>query len=351
MIHQVLGAALLLFFTCCEAEIRTTTTHTSEPASASLAVKQQVIEDPYFVMPRDTVSAQGPRSITRNMLQARDGMYWFASWEGIIRYDGRIFTNITLKKNLRKFHAFCVLEDKSGNLWFGTIGGGAYKYDGKTFTNFTVKNGLADDAIDCLFEDQSGNIWFGTNKGVSRYNGVSFTNLSMKDGLSSDFVHSIAQDKKGVFWFGTHGGVNYYDGTAISTFKTAEGALFNNVRSIITDQKGNTWIGGQDGFYRYDAAHTNPPVRLSTSFTGYITESKTGEIWLCQGEKKPDLAWNQQDGMALFRYDGRSFKRIIAKNDPDDHQVFGIMEDSSSKIWFGTMNGAWRYDGKTFTNM
>ncbi len=31
-----------------------------------------------------------------------------------------------------------ITEDKTGNLWFGTSGGGVSRYDGKSFTNFTI---------------------------------------------------------------------------------------------------------------------------------------------------------------------------------------------------------------------
>ena len=36
----------------------------------------------------------------------------------------------------------CSLQDKAGNLWFGTTENGLYKYDGKTFSRFLVSNGL-----------------------------------------------------------------------------------------------------------------------------------------------------------------------------------------------------------------
>ncbi len=36
----------------------------------------------------------------------------------------------------------CSLQDKTGNLWFGTTGEGVYKYDGKSFSQFTATNGL-----------------------------------------------------------------------------------------------------------------------------------------------------------------------------------------------------------------
>lgn len=36
----------------------------------------------------------------------------------------------------------CGLQDKAGNLWFGTTGSGLYRYNGHTFTNYTIKHGL-----------------------------------------------------------------------------------------------------------------------------------------------------------------------------------------------------------------
>jgi len=134
--------------------------------------------DPYFIETKTITSSYGPSSITRNMIQDRDGNIWLATWEGILRYDGETFTNFTNKEGLRRFHVFTALEDRSGNIWFGTIGAGVYRYDGKTFTNFTTKEGLAGDRIGCIMQDRAGNIWIGTDGGVSIYNGDSFRNFT-----------------------------------------------------------------------------------------------------------------------------------------------------------------------------
>jgi ligand-binding sensor domain-containing protein len=58
-----------------------------------------------------------------------------------------------------------MLEDKNGNLWFGTWDGGVNKYDGRYITHFTVKEGLCNNNVTCMIEDNSGNIWFGTEGG------------------------------------------------------------------------------------------------------------------------------------------------------------------------------------------
>ena len=58
-------------------------------------------------------------------------------------------------------------EDKSGNLWFGTHGGGVSMYDGKSFMahrqayHFTEKEGLSNNNyVRSILEDQSGNLWY-----------------------------------------------------------------------------------------------------------------------------------------------------------------------------------------------
>ena len=114
--------------------------------------------DPTFIVPREIISKYGPHSITRTVLQDRNGVIWFATWEGIIRYDGTLFTNVTIKEGLKRFHVCSIIESKTGELWFGTIDGGVYKYDHDYFTLYTTADGLADNSVMCMLEDMAGNI-------------------------------------------------------------------------------------------------------------------------------------------------------------------------------------------------
>jgi ligand-binding sensor domain-containing protein len=334
---QLYSMLLLLFITSCNGQVKTPLPKDSVSEPKKIPAGQPEINTVYnpFFKKWDAISTHGPNSITRNVLQDKNGNYWFATWEGIVFYDGKHFTNVTLKEGLRPFHVFSVLEDKAGNLWFGTIGGGLYRYDGKSFTLFTTIDGLASDMVLCMLEDKAGNIWFGTEEGVSRYNGKTFTNFTTQDGLSGN-VNSIAQDKTGKLWFGTRYGVSgdviCYDGKSFTNFKNKEGLLFSNVRSIIEDKTGNIWIGGQDGLFRYDGKSL---TNVSTNFIGHIFEDKTGNLWLSED----DTGW------VLNKYDGKSSTKIAASS-----MVFGITEDRTGNIWFGTMNGVCRYDGKSVAN-
>lgn len=331
---------LLIFIISCNGHDKTPLPKDSASEPQQIPARQAgmntAVGDPSFVKAKDTISTHGPRSITRNILQDRNGNYWFATWEGIISYDGKRFTNVTLKEGLRHFHVFSVLEDETGTLWFGMIGGGVYRYDGTSFTLFTMTEGLANNIVTCMLEDMSGNIWFGTRAGASRFDGKTFTNFTTQDGLRSNAINSMVQDKFGKIWFGTMNGVNHYDGQSFTHFTNEKGLPFYSVNSIIEDKTGNIWIGSQDGLCRYDGKSL---AILSTNATNYIFEDKTGNLWLSGGK----INVNSPD-MTLSRYDGKSFTRIKS-----DNQIFGITGDKTGNIWFGTVNGACRYNGKSFT--
>ena len=303
---------------------------------------------------KEVITSHGPNNITRNIKQDRHGNIWFASWEGIFRYDGKSFTNITAKVSSARF--FSVLEDRKGNLWFGSIGSGVYYYDGKSFRNFTTKDGLINNEITCIYEDKTGNIWFGVNGGVSRYDGKSFRNYLMNgDSMIEnrtgktfpDFtrppneVNSIIEDKTGKFWFSTRGNTFIYDGKRFTVF-THNGNPFSNVRTITEDKKGNIWLGGPDGLWRYDGStFTN----FTQKFVGYIIEDKKGNIWTSSES-------DNGQGWALSRYDEKSLsnKKPTVTEITKSGMLFGILEANDGSIWFGALDGAYRYDGNTITD-
>ena len=69
------------------------------------------------------------------------------------------------------------IQDKAGNIWFGSYGEGVFKYDGKVFINYTTNDGLNSNTTYSIVEDKTGNIWVSTNKGTNRFNGIKFQNI------------------------------------------------------------------------------------------------------------------------------------------------------------------------------
>ncbi|WP_428327831.1 ligand-binding sensor domain-containing protein [Mucilaginibacter sp.] len=323
-------------------------------------VKTDLPKDNIKAGARSVINSAGPSQIARNIIQDKKGNIWVAAFDGIFRYDGKTFTNITSKVSSARF--FSVLEDGNGNLWFGSIGSGVYYYDGKSFKNFTTRDGLAGNDVTCIYEDKAGNIWFGTGGGASRYDGKSFRNFTTKSGLSDNDINLIIEDKTGKFWFGTRGNACFYDGKKFTVF-TYKGKPFTNVRSIIEDKKGNIWLGGFDGLWRCNGStFTN----FSRNFVGYIYEDKKGNIWT-SSEKANGQDWalyrfdekalngfvSAKSQWALSRYDERSLsnkKPTVTEIKPNHGMICGILEANDGRIWFGASDGVYCYDGSNIAS-
>lgn len=114
---------------------------------------------------------------------------------GVILLDGHTATRFTQEKGLGKsgphggrtipqpgdvtdgsptlHRVFSIGEDRTGNIWFGTVENGAWRYDGKLLKNYTAKDGLTSKDIMGIYTDRHGDLWLAGN-GVFKFNGASF---------------------------------------------------------------------------------------------------------------------------------------------------------------------------------
>ncbi|MBK5271659.1 MAG: histidine kinase, partial [Bacteroidia bacterium] len=104
---------------------------------------------------KEAVTSKVPIGMVRNLKLAKNGDILIASWLAVFRYDGTSFTNLTGKIISPRFSSFWdVLEDRKGNLWFGTRDSGVYYYNGKSFQHFTTRDGLASNGALHIYEDR-----------------------------------------------------------------------------------------------------------------------------------------------------------------------------------------------------
>ena len=307
----------------------------------------------------------------------------------------------------------CSLQDKAGNLWFGTTGSGVYRYDGKLFYNYTVKDGLNNNAVWSLLEDKSGNIWFGTTDGICRYDGKNIipipipffirpvvSNNYYSNQSTKNTVWSMLQDKSGKIWFGTGDGVYCYDGENFTKFLANDNVINKDslklkvVSDIVEDKNGIIWFAsgmppGYEGFCRYDGKMIESFKPKNEGWIRNVVKSKNGNlllatrhfgIWTYDGKSftdytqpkeliKPSLNYILEDkaGNLWVASDygkdrgdtlGGLWHSNISSGNPTEttftkifnKEVYFILEDKNSNIWFSTTNmGLYRYDRKTLT--
>ncbi|MES2329703.1 MAG: two-component regulator propeller domain-containing protein [Bacteroidota bacterium] len=257
----------------------------------------------------------------------------------------------------------CSLQDKAGNLWFGTTENGLYKYDGKSFSRFLVADGLISNNIFCMLEDRDGKIWIGTTAGLCLYDGKTFTKIEIplpknftpnKSDLyrNSHWVFSIMQAKSGKLWFATIDGVYVYDGKSFTPFTITKAAggfasSNNNSEYILEDKAGNIWFGGRgtEGVYRYDGESVTN-IKLKELFQNGPRPKAHNWAWPQLQDKNGNIWFSNWGG--VYRYDGQSFTSFTSKDGLSGDMVTRIIEDKKGNLWFGGA-GLSRYDGKSFT--
>ena len=98
-----------------------------------------------------------------------EGVLWGGNLSGLVKID-----------KINKRHVFydlgcsvrAIYEDRSGNFWVGTEGGGLLLFDrvkGVITARFTTENGLCNNDVLTLLDDGSGNLWMSTHHGLSKF--------------------------------------------------------------------------------------------------------------------------------------------------------------------------------------
>ena len=196
-----------------------------------------------------------------------NGDVWITTLDGVFRYDGTAFVPFPLpvvaSQDSFEFTSkmvYCIFEDESGALWFGTDGAGAVSYDGSDWTVYTMEDGLCSNRVSAILQDSRGDYWFGTSDGgVSRWDGSSFS-THLRSATFSEHTGwgrylAIFEDRAGFVWFGVAsagGGVHRWDGTSFRYFSQADGLGDGGVPSIGEDRSGRVWFGTTAGVFGFD---------------------------------------------------------------------------------------------------
>lgn len=69
------------------------------------------------------------------------------------------FRQYTVEDGLPSSEVYQVKQDSKGYIWFAT-GNGVSRFDGYRFENFSLEDGLPDNTVFEIFEDRAGRIWF-----------------------------------------------------------------------------------------------------------------------------------------------------------------------------------------------
>ncbi len=244
-----------------------------------------------------------------------------------------------------------VFQDSEGFLWFATRNG-LCRYDGYGITVFRSDlpntHHLTDNNIYCLADDGRGNLWVGTSNGVNRFDKArgEFEEIPIQNSTGK-VVAAILITEEGRILIGLDDGLFVYDTASNSfvhhtTLHMGSTPINAPVKSIYEDQRNELWIGTwNSGLYRFDQKrnilYTYPRLNLRNS-AHVIYQDSRGRIWVGTWEGGLHLLENPYEPELL------SWKTYVhdasQPNSLSDNIVYDICEDpQSGDLWIGTRSG------------
>ena len=211
------------------------------------------------------------------------------------------------------------------------------------FKNWTTNNGLPSNSLLHIYQTRDGYLWISGYSGLIRFDGNSFTvfNTSNTDAFKSNVIRNLAEDSKGNLWMTTQGSglVSYNNGKF-----TAYGGdidMEHLCRALLVDKNDRIWSAapgfgwfyfekGKFHFLDYKTSLKNIEIRS-------IVQSDDGTIWFAAL------------GEGIFKYENGKLSSFKLPGKFENEWVYSLYPEKN-KLWIGTSNGIYLFDGNEFSN-
>ena len=326
------------------------------------------------------------------------GALWVGTWNGLIKYRNGKQTLFTTTQGLSSNVILALTEDRDGNLWIGTQGGGVCKFSGELIVSFTRTEGLPDQGVYRVTEDRRGRIYASAlNGGLVEI--VEGRAVPVPGALIAPFNASDPfQDIRGGWWVNTNGGLYRLEGPELQLRRgrklgEADGipaGKVNECPALTEDRFGKLWIMYKDDvdIYRFDPARQGrvafERIPLNTTLPNAVIRmmiDSAGTLWLgghemlarlmkgkvtflrpTEGlpETRPRSIFQDSRGWVWvgLRYKGVSMTKDPGAESPEfvnysteqglvSGAVWSIAEDDMGRIYLGTGKGLDQLDPKT----
>ncbi|GGH25183.1 hybrid sensor histidine kinase/response regulator [Dyadobacter endophyticus] len=236
-----------------------------------------------------------------------------------------------------------MVQDKKGFMWFASRNG-LNRFDGHTFRIFQNVAGdslsIGSNSIFALYEDASEKLWVGTHNGVYRYDPVAerFDAFGL---IPAGEVLEIRGDRSGNIWIISDLTLYRYH---VRTGRVARVDLGSGQPvSLHVSPAGAVWVACNNGVVRHYQQDTGRFEAFNVGelsgirdIYGATTLHAVGDSSLLIGTMKKVL---------LLNFVKKEVRNLTAAGQPDeDVQVHTIFQKSSQEFWLGTESGLYILD-------
>jgi len=283
---------------------------------------------------------RGPGPQERLIVGAAFGIAMLSERSGRPAFDA-----IGPRQGLSLIKTISVSEDRSGNVWVGSDGSGAFKIGRTGFTSFSSRDGLPAPYCISFLHDRSGALYASTHTmegqtALSRLDGSpqAAFRINVPSGLKGrgwGNAQLTFQDRLGDWWVPTAQGLVRFSRVArpenlatarpSAVYTTRDGLASPDIFRLFGDSRGDVWISAY-GLHRYKRAEDRI-VHLEDDGPHALGEDASGDVWLG--------GWNGD----LARYRGDHIDRFKESDGVPAGAIEAIFLDSKHRLWIGSTDG------------
>ncbi len=217
-----------------------------------------------------------------------------------------------------------IAQDKTGAMWFATEEG-VNRFDGNRFFTYRKTDGLAANELNCLLDDPTDSaLWIGPQReGRTRLDYTdgsirTFRHDNASDSLSANSITDISPSSDGSIWIATYwGGVNKYireTGTFRRYYKNTVPQLPSNQTWTVTESSdGMLYIGHvYDGLSVLDLHTDSVRNYLPNSANPFALPSQ--QVFCIFVDSKDNIWVGTSAGLVLFDSQSDKFHRCFESN-------------------------------------
>ncbi len=281
-----------------------------------------------------------PHSAIRDIAQTKDGYLWFATHEGVARFDSLNFTvfNEANTPALKGTGVITLLPSKDGGLYIGLRDGGVVRYlDGK-FAAVASNPPLPAGRASLLAEDTSGALWCSMGSaGIVRIAGGTAKSFGVADGLPAGIITIVRATADGAVWVGTANGLAVFRGDKFVSKPTRSWLDTAGIADVLLDSNKRLWVATSgEGLAIVEGdsiRRIRRPQGLASESLTRLIEDRNGSIWV-----------GSLEGVQRIERDRpEHIERFTAADGLSNNNIRVILEDSESGVWVGTDQGASRF--------
>ena len=290
------------------------------------------------------------------------GFLWFATTEGVSRFDGQHFERFGIADGLPHDHVLDIIASSDGVIWAATEDGLAWLDPSVPVAHPRFQLVGPHTAAFTAHEDAHGTIWAGTSDGLAvvRRPGAAIAWEPVKIAERTPAIYSIADDPRdGTQWLATWAGLwsRTPDGHVEKYRVTTPGERDDRLTMVLVDREHHVWLTHVGAKIIRVTPH--PGQRLIPEGESLWEAAAAGGDLLRFEPAGPTRRAMFEDARGtiwfgttygLVVYDGAGFRPIPPGVLPIDDTLSPCVEDAEGNLWFGSdARGLVRYAPNGFT--